>query len=67
VSPKFSLGRTERLTVRITPESAARLAHAAESRRVSQTDVLEQLLMSLPQPEPRAEERTEREEAPLAP
>jgi Ribbon-helix-helix protein, copG family len=48
LSPKFTLGRTERLTVRITPESAARLAQAAEARRVSQTDVLEQLLMSLP-------------------
>jgi hypothetical protein len=50
MAPKFSLGRTVRLTVRVTPESAARLAHAAEQRRVSQTDVLEQLLMTLPQP-----------------
>jgi YD repeat-containing protein len=49
MATKFSLGRTERLTVRITPDGARRLAYAAESRRVSQTDVLEQLLATLPE------------------
>ena len=49
MAPKFSLGRTVRLTVRITPEGADRLASAAEQRRISQTDVLEQLLMTLPE------------------
>lgn len=42
------LGRTVRLTMRLTPEDAARLARAAEQRRISQTDVLESLIRTLP-------------------
>jgi uncharacterized protein (DUF1778 family) len=43
------LGRTERLTLRLTPDDAARLAHAAATRRVSQTAVLENLIRTLPE------------------
>jgi hypothetical protein len=46
--PRTLLGRTVRLTMRLMPEDAARLAHAAAQRRVSQTDVLESLIRTLP-------------------
>jgi uncharacterized protein (DUF1778 family) len=60
MATRYRLGRTERLTVRLTPDTAARLAYAAEQRRLSQTDVLEQLLMALPaMPEKPAEDNTE--------
>jgi|GEM_PF-3413172 len=50
MAPTFSLGRTVRLTVRVTPEGADRRAYAAEQRRASPTDASEQLLMALPEP-----------------
>lgn len=48
--PRTLLGRTVRLTMRLMPEDAARLALAAAQRRVSQTDVLESLIRTLPDP-----------------
>jgi hypothetical protein len=54
-----TLGRTARITIRLTPEDARRLASVAWDQHRSQTDVVESLIRSLAQPEEPAPNRYE--------
>jgi hypothetical protein len=44
------MGRTKQLTIRLRPETAARLAAVARSRGVTQTVIIEELIHTLPEP-----------------
>jgi len=50
LAPKTKLGRITRVTFRLTPEDAERLAAAAWQRRVSQTTIVEEFIRKLPAP-----------------
>jgi hypothetical protein len=49
--PYPRMGRTERLTIRLRPEDAARLQAAAQARGVAQTAIVEELIRTLPEPD----------------
>jgi hypothetical protein len=50
MSPKAKLGRTVRVTFRLTPDDADRLAASAWERRISQTTIVEEFIRALPEP-----------------